>query len=282
LPTSASNYVSRITRSNPSRIRNRVVFGLFVTAMTVFVCCLCWAHLGYLEDKRRRLPLLAHDDFDEEEKLEHSDSDEEQILIQPAIAGMGIVEHVQPSPRCCVCDRDQYEAEEEERGPIRPVCGANHLACEACLAHFIERKLIDGGEIKCLGHSGGPNGACQQRLNTDMVQGILRAQSTVDFQRFYIEDYLVRGPRLAIKQCPGCRADTERNGGCNTMTCSQCQIVWCWDCGEPQVDGPDIINCGCSRSDLEPSSPESDVSDDSSHFSAPFASRRRLLRSQDL
>merc|ERR1712096_478048 len=44
-------------RPSTTRFRSwlRVVLGLFVTAMTAFVCCLCWAHSGYLADKRRRL-----------------------------------------------------------------------------------------------------------------------------------------------------------------------------------------------------------------------------------
>lgn len=34
------------------------------------------------------------------------------------------------------------------------------------------------------------------------------------------------------KNCPGCSLQTEKNGGCNHMTCQQCRCDWCWVCGE--------------------------------------------------
>lgn len=32
------------------------------------------------------------------------------------------------------------------------------------------------------------------------------------------------------KKCPGCKTNTEKNGGCNHMTCSRCRFEWCWIC----------------------------------------------------
>jgi len=32
--------------------------------------------------------------------------------------------------------------------------------------------------------------------------------------------------------CPGCSIQTEKNGGCNHMTCLQCKQEWCWICGD--------------------------------------------------
>jgi parkin len=32
------------------------------------------------------------------------------------------------------------------------------------------------------------------------------------------------------KPCPHCRADTEKNGGCNHITCTVCKHEWCWMC----------------------------------------------------
>lgn len=34
------------------------------------------------------------------------------------------------------------------------------------------------------------------------------------------------------KKCPKCHVDTEKNDGCNHMTCYQCKTGWCWLCGE--------------------------------------------------
>ncbi len=38
--------------------------------------------------------------------------------------------------------------------------------------------------------------------------------------------------RLTTKPCPGCRAPTERSGGCMHMVCAKaaCGLNWCWVC----------------------------------------------------
>jgi len=33
-----------------------------------------------------------------------------------------------------------------------------------------------------------------------------------------------------IKKCPNCKFWTEKNEGCNHMTCRGCQYQWCWIC----------------------------------------------------
>ena len=33
------------------------------------------------------------------------------------------------------------------------------------------------------------------------------------------------------KHCPGCRAIVSKVAGCNKMTCTKCQIYFCWICG---------------------------------------------------
>ena len=33
-----------------------------------------------------------------------------------------------------------------------------------------------------------------------------------------------------MKQCPICKIYTEKNEGCNHMTCTECKFQWCWLC----------------------------------------------------
>ena len=40
-----------------------------------------------------------------------------------------------------------------------------------------------------------------------------------------------------VKRCPYCKFWTEKNEGCNHMTCSQCKYQWCWICEKECVIG---------------------------------------------
>ena len=40
-----------------------------------------------------------------------------------------------------------------------------------------------------------------------------------------------------VKRCPYCKFWTEKNEGCNHMTCSQCNYQWCWICEQECVPG---------------------------------------------
>ena len=40
-----------------------------------------------------------------------------------------------------------------------------------------------------------------------------------------------------VKRCPYCKYWTEKNEGCNHMTCSQCNFQWCWVCEQECVAG---------------------------------------------
>jgi hypothetical protein len=40
-----------------------------------------------------------------------------------------------------------------------------------------------------------------------------------------------------VKRCPYCKYWTEKNEGCNHMTCVQCKFQWCWVCEKECVVG---------------------------------------------
>jgi len=42
---------------------------------------------------------------------------------------------------------------------------------------------------------------------------------------------------FGLKNCPGCQFPTDKNGGCNHMTCQKCHCDWCWICGQLIPDG---------------------------------------------
>ena len=45
-------------------------------------------------------------------------------------------------------------------------------------------------------------------------------------------DFKIWMKNRIVKRCPKCKLWTEKNEGCNHMTCSQCRTQWCWLCGQ--------------------------------------------------
>lgn len=46
----------------------------------------------------------------------------------------------------------------------------------------------------------------------------------IDIKNFTLESGII------VKKCPKCKVWTEKNLGCNHMTCKICQFDWCWLC----------------------------------------------------
>ena len=40
-----------------------------------------------------------------------------------------------------------------------------------------------------------------------------------------------------VKRCPNCKVWTEKNEGCNHMTCTECKFQWCWLCQKKYSSG---------------------------------------------
>ena len=48
-----------------------------------------------------------------------------------------------------------------------------------------------------------------------------------------------------VKKCPKCKFWTEKNSGCNHMTCPECKYEWCWLCGAKCDVGHFKMGGGC-------------------------------------
>ena len=44
------------------------------------------------------------------------------------------------------------------------------------------------------------------------------------------KDFQIWKKNKIVKQCPRCKIYTEKNEGCNHMTCTECKYQWCWLC----------------------------------------------------
>ena len=51
------------------------------------------------------------------------------------------------------------------------------------------------------------------------------------------KDFLKWKKNKIIKKCPRCQIFTEKNEGCNHMTCTSCKYQWCWLCLGPYSYG---------------------------------------------
>ena len=50
---------------------------------------------------------------------------------------------------------------------------------------------------------------------------------------------------ILVKRCPNCKFWTEKNMGCNHMTCPECKYEWCWFCSSKCDTGHFKMGVGC-------------------------------------
>ena len=70
--------------------------------------------------------------------------------------------------------------------------------------------------------------------------GKIKCQDEIDI------DFKKWKKNKVVKKCPKCKMWTEKNLGCNHMTCAQCKYQWCWLCGGKYTDNHFQIGGSCS------------------------------------
>lgn len=90
---------------------------------------------------------------------------------------------------------------------------------------YLEKKEGEDKYVKCMnGHE-----YCYVCLKP--WHGINDCDEEVD------KDFQLWKEGKIIKQCPKCKFWTEKNEGCNHMTCAECKYQWCWLCEERYIEG---------------------------------------------
>ena len=132
---------------------------------------------------------------------------------------------------CMVCFMEKSEVN------IRSCCSG--IFCQACLKAHVEAKIEEAiVKIVC------PLGNCDSLVSEDEIKNIVSEEVLEKYERFKVE--LEQNPH--IKTCPSCSRiyqhqplvvanDCEENNGAGSenmkVTCSNCQLVWCFVCQAP-------------------------------------------------
>ena len=97
-------------------------------------------------------------------------------------------------------------------------CPTKKFCPEPDCQSFIEKKPDEDKYVQCeLGHK-----YCYECLKP--WHGKTKCEEILD------KDFQLWKEGKVIKQCPRCKLYTEKNEGCNHMTCAECKYMWCWLC----------------------------------------------------
>jgi len=82
-------------------------------------------------------------------------------------------------------------------------------------------------EMKCKGEGGCGAEFCFYHSWGHRQDGNCEA-----YEARLIRETRAHASAFGTKSCPRCDFETEKNGGCNHMTCQHCKCDWCWICGQ--------------------------------------------------
>eukprot|EP00930_Biecheleria_cincta_P086295 TRINITY_DN75601_c0_g1_i1.p1 TRINITY_DN75601_c0_g1~~TRINITY_DN75601_c0_g1_i1.p1 ORF type:complete len:636 (-),score=65.94 TRINITY_DN75601_c0_g1_i1:29-1936(-) len=125
---------------------------------------------------------------------------------------------------------DQKGASERYRRFCRMQAHRDLRPCPSC-GHLCSPTLVDGmvqPKMQC--------GACSAWFCYYHSWAHRDHGDCASYDAFLENEEKAIESALRTKICPGCYLQTEKNGGCNHMTCQQCRCDWCWVCGE-RIEG---------------------------------------------
>lgn len=145
-----------------------------------------------------------------------------------------------PKFQCLVCDVDMIDGGSgSDRKGGR--CAFGHALCVACTTRYVKETLLPQGTVFW------DRVRCVDRKCTSYMRGMSVQRSIADDEELVkrVEAgqldaaYLVCGERDPSSQavvteftrpCPNCNAATEKNGGCDHMTCTVCKHQYWYSC----------------------------------------------------
>ena len=89
-----------------------------------------------------------------------------------------------------------------------------------------------------------PETDCESYLEKDPLQKYVKCQKgheycfeclrkphgTTSCDEYMEKEFMTWKNNKRVKKCPRCKIYTEKNEGCNHMTCTSCKYQWCWLC----------------------------------------------------
>lgn len=121
-----------------------------------------------------------------------------------------------------VLDRYQRLKAQKLDATIRecPSCG------QLCVPEMLEKNILNP-EMRC--------STCSAKFCYYHSWAHREEGNCAAYEARLVREAQANASAFEMQVCPGCKFQTEKNGGCNHMTCQQCMCNWCWICGQSIV-----------------------------------------------
>ena len=154
-----------------------------------------------------------------------------------------------PEKKCPICEENSPDS-----NMVNACNSCNTLICLSCHdlsnSRIVEGKIVQSDYCKCPMCSKfikdydniefDPNLLYAVCIGCKCIKSVCQkdcAKNTEDLPPFKCPDCIElesqsQSHSNPYRKCPHCNVLTERNGGCNHMTCGMCNKHWCWICNQ--------------------------------------------------